>query len=234
MKIRNALTIAQNDIITGKGLEFGYGSKNRHGYEPVRVGLGSQYVGGDDDSNVDVSDPTRTTALFLVQEVKHDGKTTVTAIRLDDNFDHCHGSEIVQFEMGSDPACSVVEVQQRGAAKTAATIKEGDVIQSGRFSEAKLLKHQQDPARLPTCLDCFVVLSLSKQGGGQSGHRSTDVYPDGLYVKAVRLNSDNTYTQQSDRVEFYMSGSFIRDVLVNAVWSAGTVKESLTKVKIAV
>lgn len=53
----------------------------------------------------------------------------------------------------------------------------------------------------------FVVETANMQGGG-IGQGAGDVYPDGWYIRARRLNHDGTYDQNNEIIGFYMSGYF--------------------------
>ena len=53
----------------------------------------------------------------------------------------------------------------------------------------------------------FVVEKAQMQGGG-TGHGPHDIYPDGWYVEARRLNEDNSYNPDGELIKFYQSGCF--------------------------
>jgi TnpA family transposase len=53
----------------------------------------------------------------------------------------------------------------------------------------------------------FVVEEAKLQGGG-TAHGPGDIYPNGWYVRARRLNKDKSYNPKGEVICFYMSGCF--------------------------
>lgn len=53
----------------------------------------------------------------------------------------------------------------------------------------------------------FVVETACMQGGG-IGHGPNDIYPDGWYIKARRLNENGSYNPNGELISFYQSGCF--------------------------
>lgn len=53
----------------------------------------------------------------------------------------------------------------------------------------------------------FVVERAELDGGG-TGHGPHDIFPDGWYIKARRLNDDGTYNPNGELIQFYQSGCF--------------------------
>ena len=53
----------------------------------------------------------------------------------------------------------------------------------------------------------FVVIRASMSGGG-TGMGPHDIYPDGWYIEARRLNNDGTDDGKGEIVEFYQTGCF--------------------------
>lgn len=53
----------------------------------------------------------------------------------------------------------------------------------------------------------FVVEVADMRGGG-TGHGPGDIFPDGWYVRARRLNKDESYNPKGEVIYFYMSGCF--------------------------
>lgn len=229
-KVRTSVEVG--NIISGAPFVNGRHLRTNRRGSAVLVGYPEPYEStGEDDPYIDVSDPSRAQAFYLVTSVTPDG---VEAIRLDQNMDYPgYGAETISFTFDPTvaPNRAITSVELLAIARNAATIQVGDVIKSGRFGEEKILNFPGKTA--PTADDRFVVTGLSMEGGGADGHNTKSVpFPNGRYVKAVRLDESARYSPDSARVEFYMSGCFIREVMLQSVVVIGQSVATLVEVKL--
>ncbi len=73
----------------------------------------------------------------------------------------------------------------------------------------------------------YVVIEAKMQGGG-TGHGPHDVYPDGWYVVAKRLDKRRKWNPRGEEITFYMTGCFINLIPPEEVSIVGKISVSYT------
>lgn len=84
-------------------------------------------------------------------------------------------------------------------------VNNNDALAFIKLQYAKTLTHQEKTR--PFCGN-YVVIEAYMDGGGQGGHRSNDIYPNGHHVFAKKLNHDGTFNPNGLEINFYQSGCF--------------------------
>ena len=77
----------------------------------------------------------------------------------------------------------------------------------------------------------YVVIKSQMQGGG-TGHGPHDVYPDGWYVTAQRLDTGRKWNPDGEIIGFYMTGCFINMIPPERVRVVGKMEVSYTQIVI--
>lgn len=85
-----------------------------------------------------------------------------------------------------------VQFRRSGTAQDQKT--EFETVELGAYDESRGLAQ-------------FVVENAQMQGGG-TGHGPGDVFPDGWYVQARKLDETGSYNPNGELVQFYQSGCF--------------------------
>lgn len=71
----------------------------------------------------------------------------------------------------------------------------------------------------------WLVVKTEMTGGG-TGHGPNDVYPDGHKVTAIRLNDDDSYSENNQTVQFWQTGSFNSMIEIDQIRLLGTMKQT--------